>query len=98
MTYKEAVQIKENNEHLIGQIYRGSEIEEIIIQPTNPQEFQLFKSHYIRSLNSNEAIQPFINSDVFVAAVFKRAEILKTKFFFQTDIESLRDENLDVRK
>lgn len=97
MTYQEAVQIKDDNQHLIGQNYRGSEIEDIIIQPTNPQEFQTFKVHYIHSLNADEAIKPFINSEVFVAAVFKRADILKTRFFAQTNIENLRDEDIDVR-
>jgi hypothetical protein len=97
MTYKEAVQIIKDNEHLIGQIYRGSKIDDLIIEPINPEDFQRFKSHYIRSLDAEGAIQPFKNSEVFIAAVFNRKEILKTKFFLQTDIENLRDEKFDVR-
>ena len=97
MNYEEAVQLKNKNEHLIGQKYRGGTIEELIIRPTNQNEFETFSKSYLRTMDAELSIQPFIGSDLTVDAVCDRAKIRTNNIFFRTEIGNLLDEQLDVK-
>ena len=98
MNYREASELKIKNEHLIGQKYRGGTIDEIIIRPKNDEELDFFMKSYIRSMNAEKALQPFLNSDLHVFAVCEKDKIRTGSFIFMTEIENLLDENLEVKK
>lgn len=97
MNFQEATELKNKNEHLIGQKYRGGTIEELIIRPTNGSEFDAFSKNYLRTMNAELSIQPFLECDLTVDAVCDRAKIRTNNIFFRTEIENLLDENLDVK-
>lgn len=97
MNFNEATELKNKNEHLIGQKYRGGTIEELIIRPTDDKEFEEFAKLYLRSLNGEKSIQTFKNSDLTVEAVCDRAKIRTHNIFFRTELENLLDEKLDVK-
>lgn len=97
MNYKEAFELKNKNEHLIGQKYRGGTIDEIIIRPKNDEELDIFMKSYIRTLNAEKSLQPFLNSDLHVFAVCEKDKIKSSIFVFMTEIEKLFDEKLDVK-
>jgi len=97
MNYKEATELKNKNEHLIGQKYRGSIIEEIIIRPSNEKEYDFFVKSYLRTLNANSSIAPFLESDLTVNVICDKAKIKTHNLFLITEIEKLLDENLDVK-
>lgn len=96
MNFKEATELKNKNEHLIGQKYRGGTIEELIIRPTNVREFEAFTKSYLRTMNAELSIQPFLESDLDVDVVCDREKIRTNSIFFRTELENLLDENLDV--
>ena len=97
MNFNEATELKNKNEHLIGQKYRGGTIEELIIRPTNEKEFDVFLKSYLRTLNAENSIQPFLNSNLTVDAVCDRAKIKTSNIFFRVELENLLDEKLDVK-
>lgn len=97
MNFKEVTELKNKNEHLIGQKYRGVTIEELIIRQTNGNEFDAFNKSYLRIMNAELSIQPFLESDLAVDAVCDRAKIRTNNLFIRTELENLLDENLDVK-
>lgn len=98
MNLKEAIELKNKNEHLVGQKYRGGTIDEIIIRPINDEELDIFMKSYIRTLDAEKSLQPFLNSDLHVFAVCEKDKIKSSIFVFMTEIEKLLDEKLDVKK
>ena len=69
MRFEEAFRIVNNNSHLLGQVYLGQTIDELIIVPTNQQHLQKFEIAYVRHWDAHQAIAPFINEDVEVYAI-----------------------------
>ena len=96
MDFKQATELKNNNEHLIGQKYRGGTIDELIIRPSNEKEFDAFVKLYLRTMNAELSIQPFLQSDLVVDVVCDKAKIKTNNIFFRTELENLLDEKLDV--
>jgi len=78
MNFKEATELKNKNEHLIGQKYREATIEELIIRPTNGNEFEAFSKSYLRTMNAEFSIQPFLESDLAVDVVCDRQKSEQT--------------------
>ena len=97
MNFKEATELKNKNVHLIGQKYRGGTIEELIIRPTNGKEFDAFTKYYLRTMNAELSIQPFLESDLTVDAVFDRAKIRTNNLFLKIELENILGKNLDVK-
>lgn len=97
MNIKDATELKNNNLHLIGQKYRGGIINEIIIRPKNEKDFDIFMKSYLRTMNSELAIQPFLKSDLNVDVICDKAKIKTHNLILWTGIEKLLDENLDVK-
>lgn len=95
MTFEQALQLTNQNRHLIGQTYRGATLDEIIIFPTNPDSNDVFKQVYISTGNAQHAITPFMAEDVHVAVVADKRRIVNQGIFLATNIENLIDE-LDV--
>ena len=75
MNLKGALELKSKNEHLVGLKYRGGTIDEIIIRPKNDEELDIFMKSYIRTLNAEKSLQPFLNSDLDVFAVCEKDKI-----------------------
>jgi hypothetical protein len=97
MNFEEATKLKNKNEHLIGQKYRGGTIEELIIRPTNRNEFDAFAKFYLRTMNADLSLKPFLESDLALDAVCDRAKIRTNNLFLRTALDHLLDENLDVK-
>lgn len=83
MNFKEASELKNKNEHLIGQKYRGGTIEELIIRPTNGREFEAFTKSYLRTMNAELSIQPFLESDLDVDVLCDREKIRTNSIFLE---------------
>lgn len=95
MNYIEAVRIAEANQHLIGKVWNGATIEEIIVAPTDTLLWSEFERFYISSFNAQESIVPFMNTDMEVFVVCDRFRIRTQKLFVYTSIRNL-PENFNV--
>ena len=98
MNIKDATELKNKNLHLIGQKYRGGTIDEIIIRPKNDEELEIFMKLYIRSMNAEKSLLPFLKSDLHVFVVCEKDKIRTSNLILMTEIENLLDEKLDVKK
>lgn len=95
MNFINAVRIAEANQHLIGKVWNGATIEEVIVAPTDTLQWSEFERFYISSLNAQKAIVPFMNSDVGVFVVCDRFRIRTQRLFIYTSISNL-PENFNV--
>jgi hypothetical protein len=92
MSFEEASALKQRNQHLIGQAYRGSAIEDLVIAPIEPKAWEGFIKSYVYSdFNSNQAVLPYANMELDIVAFFDRDRI-DEGFMFFTSLNSLRDE------
>ena len=64
MKFLEAVKIADENEYLVGIVVNGMKIDEILIVPTNSEEYKEYMSIYLRTFNAQQSIVPFMDSDV----------------------------------
>lgn len=71
MTFSEALIIASSKSSLVGTFINGEKVDDILIIPTNVDELKVYIDSYIASLNPQQAIIPFIASDVKVVALFK---------------------------
>lgn len=97
MNFSEALELKNNNRHLIGQKYRGAIIDEIIIRPINENDFEIYMRSYLRTMNAEIVLKPFVNSELRVDVICDREKINRNNLILRTEIEKLLDENLDVK-
>lgn len=86
MNYKKALELKNKNQHLIGQNYNGTIIDDLILMPIDDDIAKKVRNRYIISLNSEEAIYPFTNTDLDVVAVCDQYRIKTKAIFFHTSI------------
>ena len=87
MNLEEAMQIAKRKETLIGtHQYKGEVLDEVIIAPSDASKFKRFEQLYMRNLNAQEALMPFVDDDLMVIGVFGKARILKEGFLFVSDI------------
>ena len=97
MNYTEATELRNNNSHLVGQKYKGGIIEDIVIRPKNEKELDIFLKSYIRTMDGQLSVQPFINSELGVFIVCDKAKIRTSSLILMTEIENLLNENIDVK-
>ncbi|MCR5549849.1 MAG: hypothetical protein K6F40_02775 [Bacteroidales bacterium] len=95
MNFVEAVKIADANQHLIGKVWNGATIEDVVVAPTDTLQWSEFERSYISSLNAQEAIIPFMNSDVEVFVVCDRSRIRTQSLFVYSSIRNL-PENFNV--
>lgn len=69
MDYLEALELARTKRHLIGRTVNGVTINKLIICPTNPDYFQIFKNKYYDTHSADLAINQFKTEDVEVAVV-----------------------------
>lgn len=87
MTFKEALSVANTKLELVGKLsMKGAILSEVIIVPSDPHEFTCFKKLYTNSLNAQESIVPFINSDVIVLGVFDKFRIPNEGVFLFSEI------------
>ena len=96
MNYLEAKKLKEKNSHIIGLKYNGSIIDELIIHPTEPKEFEKFIKEYLDSFDAQKAILGFKEKDVIVSAVFDKENTWERNIFLQTPLINLENLNLNI--
>lgn len=78
MTFVEALNIANQKEALVNRLTSNNAIlNEVIIAPTDPNEFAKFKQSYIHTLDAQRSIAPFIKSDLMVLGVFDKLRIKK---------------------
>lgn len=76
MTFIEALNIANQKEALVNRLTsNNATLNEIIIAPTDPDEFAKFKQSYIQTLDAQRSIAPFIKSDLMVLGVFDKLRI-----------------------
>ena len=92
MDFLDAVKIAEANQHLIGKEWKDATIDDIIIVPTNHNQWADFERLYIQTLNAQKAIVPFINSDVDIFVVFNKGHIRTQNLFRFTSIYKVLSE------
>jgi hypothetical protein len=92
MSFEEASELKQKNQHLIGQFYRGSAIEDLVIAPIDPNAWSEFVKTYVQlNFNANRAMLPYTNMELDIVAFFNRAQIHQGFMFF-TSLHSLKEE------
>lgn len=92
MEFIEAVKKADANKHLVGKIYKGAVIDEIIIAPNNEKEFDLFLKSYLHTLDAQASIVPFMSSDVGVYIIFDKNKIRQENLFPFMTIDKLPQE------
>ena len=92
MNFQKAKLIKELNINLIGKIYNEATIDELVLFPTNAELSERFTKLYLRTLDGDKAIIPFIGTDVDIVAIFDKNSIMKQHVLFHTSIFDLPKE------
>ena len=76
MKFFEALTVVNQKVHLIGKLRQnGAILDEIIIAPSQGEEYDNFIQTYIDSLDAQKSIAPYIQSDVVVLGVFDKSRI-----------------------
>jgi hypothetical protein len=96
MHYQNAVLHKEMNQHLIGEKYKGSTIDEIIIFPTDQEAFKGFLSLYSKNYAADKCLQKFKEFDLQVAFVVDKRKYRQTGLLFYISLEKLKNEGFSV--
>lgn len=89
MTFKEALNLIDENKNLIGKKFRGATIDEFLVAPTDSVQRDQFSRLYIDSLNAQQSALPFINSDVDVLVVCDKHRIRQENFIATMTLFSL---------
>lgn len=92
MNFIEAVKKADVNKHLIGRRYKGAVIDEIIIAPKDCDEYDKFLKSYCASLDAQESVLPFMNSNVDLYIVFDKSKIHQMNMVFISPIDALPKE------
>ena len=89
MKYSDALKMAHANKHLIGKVWNNAVVDEILIAPTNSKERSVFEKRYVQTLDAQESIIPFVNSDVEVVLICNKDMIRTTGLFTYISIEAL---------
>ena len=92
MKFLDAVKLAEMNSHLIGKPTSGGKIDEIIIYPTDPIQYQEFIQGYKTTQNPQNSIFDFINSDVQVGVVIDKFLIEENDILYFSELSSIETE------
>tara|TARA_R110002074_G_scaffold108432_1_gene234017 strand:- start:165 stop:461 length:297 start_codon:yes stop_codon:yes gene_type:complete len=96
MTYLEAKKLKEDNLHIINSKHNGGNIDELIIHPTDPYEFEKFTELYLDSFNAEESILDFKELDLTVSIVLEKEKTWENGLFFIENLVGLKNENIKL--
>lgn len=91
MKFFDAVQLADSKKHLVGKTIKGTTLDEIIIVPTSTSEFDAFKLLYVQTLDAQQSIIPFMNSDVDVVGVCDKSKIHKMGLFNYIRISEIKE-------
>ena len=89
MKYLDAVRIVEANKHLIGKKWDGATVDEIIVAPTDSEVYAEFEKLYFQTLDAQQSIIPFINTDVEVFIVCDKERMRTQALFVYSSIYEL---------
>lgn len=92
MKFIEAVKKADANKHLVGKVYKGAVIDEIILAPNDSNECDEFWKSYCISLDAQRSILPFMNSNVDVYIVSDKSKIYQMGLAVITPIDELPKE------
>lgn len=71
MTYKQAVQLRNDLIGMIGEFYEKRMISDVVIAPVDEDEYQLWSQDYLRNEDQDTAVRPFVHSDLRVLFVYE---------------------------
>ena len=87
MKFLEALVVANQKEKLIGRLIKnGATLDEVIIAPSNAEDYQIFIKSYIDTLDAQKSIEPYIESDVNVLGVFDKIRIRQDNAFLISEI------------
>ena len=89
MNFFDAVQLAKSKEGLIGKTVQGARLDDIVIVPTSQDELPIFQQIYIQTLNAQQAIAPFMGSDVIVKCVYDKSKIRQMGILLLSDLPIL---------
>ena len=92
MDFFKAVKLAKANEHLVGKVVKGAMVDEIIIMPTNEEEQKAYWQYFVKYLDAQRAIVPFMTSDVEVFALFDKRLIRSENISVTCNIVNLPTE------
>ena len=92
MTFKEALELANYNQYIIGKKLNGATIDEIIIHPVNEKQFEEFSKSYTLSLNAQKAVLPYLDFDLSVSVVLDKHRIRTQSVFIHISIEKAINE------
>lgn len=95
MNYLEALEFAKTKRHLIGRTVKGATIDELVICPTNPDYFQIFKDKYDETLSADLAITPFKTEDVEVAVVIGKKYLKENRLAIEWKTIDWVEKNID---
>lgn len=76
MNFFEALEVANQKEQLVGKLrINGATLDEIIIAPSDAEEYQEFIKIYTNTLDAQKSIAPYIESDVTILGVFDKYRI-----------------------
>lgn len=87
MNFIDALITVNQKEKFVGRFSKnGATLDEIIIAPSNAEEYQSFIKTYVDTLDAQQSIEPYINSDLIVLGVFDKMRIRQENVLFISEI------------
>ena len=87
MNFNEALEDVNQKKELVGKLQQnGAILDELIIAPSNSEDYRHFIKTYIDTLNAQQAIIPYIQSDVIVLGVFDKKRIYQDNALIISEI------------
>jgi hypothetical protein len=71
MTYKQAVRLRNDLIGMIGEFYEKRMISDVVIAPVDEDEYRIWAQDYLRNENQDNAVVPFLHSDLKVLFVYE---------------------------
>lgn len=92
MNFEQATKLINQNQHLIGQDYKGVTIDEIVAYPINVDARDKFVNLYLQSYNGKTAIIPFRAMELGVYCVLDKGRIRAQGIFMHGSLEEISKE------
>lgn len=87
MTFQEALKVANEKECLVNKLsLNNATLNEVLIAPTDPEEFAIFTQHYQQTLDAQKSIMPFIQSNLIVLGVFDKHRIIHEGIFLTKEL------------
>lgn len=87
MKFFDALVVANRKAKLVGKLKQnGATLDDVIIAPSNAEDYQCFINSYIDTLDAQKSIAPYIESDVIVLGVFDKIRIRRENALVLSEI------------